>query len=286
MPTAWFAAWLWGRSDSDDWRVLDDNNATDADLWIAYSLLEASRLWRRPAYANEADAVLRLIKARVVQELPNLGPMLLPGHYGFESAGGWRLNPSYLVPQQLGRFAVRDPIWAEVERNVRKVLMATAPRGFAPDWVLWGRDGNWRTDPRHGDVGSYAAIRVYLWVGTLAPGAPGRRELLDHFEPMAASIQLRGYPPEHVATRNPGASGTGPVGFSAATLPLLATLLGDGKAVQKQIARLRTSPPASDAYYDQVLSLFGHGWIDKRYRFDSTGRLLPSWGAACDTSQP
>ena len=41
-------AWQWGRDKAGHWQVLDSNNATDADLWIAYSLLEAGRLWHQP----------------------------------------------------------------------------------------------------------------------------------------------------------------------------------------------------------------------------------------------
>src|SRR5699024_4833853 len=42
--TAKLPAWLWGRDTSGNWGVLDDNTASDSNLWIAYSLLEAGRL--------------------------------------------------------------------------------------------------------------------------------------------------------------------------------------------------------------------------------------------------
>src|SRR2546422_464278 len=31
-------AWLWGRAADGTWRVLDSNSASDADVWIAYTL--------------------------------------------------------------------------------------------------------------------------------------------------------------------------------------------------------------------------------------------------------
>jgi len=46
-------AWSWGKDARGGWGVLDRNSAADADLWIAYSLLEAGRrgpegrCWRR-----------------------------------------------------------------------------------------------------------------------------------------------------------------------------------------------------------------------------------------------
>src|SRR5258707_15609965 len=39
-------AWLWGRdAKTNQWGVLDANSASDADIWMAYSLVEAGRLW-------------------------------------------------------------------------------------------------------------------------------------------------------------------------------------------------------------------------------------------------
>ena len=72
-------AWLWGKTvvpapktaDSRRaaekpapvvrWGVIDANNATDADLWIAYALLEAGRLWKEDAYREEGLALLDLV---------------------------------------------------------------------------------------------------------------------------------------------------------------------------------------------------------------------------------
>lgn len=38
-------AWQWGKRPDGVWGVVDDNSATDADTWLAYTLLEAGRLW-------------------------------------------------------------------------------------------------------------------------------------------------------------------------------------------------------------------------------------------------
>ena len=37
-------AWKWGRTETGEWGVLDENSAANADLWMAYSLLEGGRL--------------------------------------------------------------------------------------------------------------------------------------------------------------------------------------------------------------------------------------------------
>ena len=48
--------WLWGKGKDGQWQLQDANSASDADLWIVYALLEASRLWQRPDYRKKCAA--------------------------------------------------------------------------------------------------------------------------------------------------------------------------------------------------------------------------------------
>src|SRR5262245_4404482 len=50
--TMYLPAWLWGQRADGTWGVLDDNSAADADLWMAYTLIEAGRLWSEPRYSQ------------------------------------------------------------------------------------------------------------------------------------------------------------------------------------------------------------------------------------------
>jgi endoglucanase len=43
-------------------------------------------------------------------------------------------------------------------------------------------------------------------------------------------------------------------------------------------ARLAKATPS---YYDHVLSLFGLGWIENRYRFMSNGQVQLKWQKSC-----
>src|SRR5215831_8398321 len=45
-------AWLWGQAPDKSWGVRDANPAADADLWMAYTLLEAGKAWREPRYTS------------------------------------------------------------------------------------------------------------------------------------------------------------------------------------------------------------------------------------------
>lgn len=94
----------------------------------------------------------------------------------------------------------------------------------------------------------------------------------------AALIRKYGAPPEKVdpvtgmATR----SDWSPIGFSGAVLPFLSAL-GDKPTLDKQRDRLRIRQDGPSNYYDQVLILFGKGWVEGQYRFDDQGRLQPNW---------
>jgi endoglucanase len=98
---------------------------------------------------------------------------------------------------------------------------------------------------------------------------------------MVAATTQAGLPPESVDAHNGKLSGHGPAGFSAALLPLLANASADPTALEAQRKRLREQPVDAQAYYNQVLAMFGQGWDEARYRFDNQGRLLPAWSAPC-----
>src|SRR5690606_41062597 len=57
-PQNMLPAWLWGQGKDGKWQVQDANSASDADLWFVYALLEADRLWQKPAYRADALALL------------------------------------------------------------------------------------------------------------------------------------------------------------------------------------------------------------------------------------
>lgn len=283
--TAHLPAWQWGKKDDGSWGVVDSNAASDADLWMAYALSEAGRLWKARRYT----ALGRLLANRILREetenLPGLGITLLPGPQGFKlSATRWRLNPSYVPLQVLKHLASTQPkqaAWAQLLASSTKLLAGSAPRGFAPEWTVY-EGGAFKPDPDTKAEGSYNAIRVYLWLGMLAPQTPGLAELRKIYKPMADSVLQKGQPPEKVNTVN-GAAGAnaGPLGFSAALLPYLSAL-GLHEEVEEQVQRIDAlAAKARPGYYNQALSLFGRGWLEGRYRFDEAGSLLVAWNRPC-----
>jgi endoglucanase len=282
-------SWHWGKRRDGSWGVLDANSASDADVWMAYALLEAGRLWSERGYSELADRMLANISSREIASLGALGPMLLPGPQGFvvDRGRAFRLNPSYQPLQVLRRLAASGAPgpWAEVLASSERMLRASAPRGVAPDWILYRAKGGFLPDPVHGRKGSYDAIRVYLWVGMLPQGDPETAQLAENLSALLTLLDEQGKVPEQIDAGTLRAKGEAPVGFYAALLPL-ALVRGDKSAVDAIGRRVSSAernglygdPPA---YYDQNLVLFGKGFTDGRYRFGNDGRLTTAWESRC-----
>lgn len=291
--TARLPAWLWGENEQQVWMVLDSNSASDSDLWLAYDLLEAGRLWNNRRYQLLGTLLLQRIAREEVVDIPGLGVMLLPGKVGFihkgdsEAQHSWTLNPSYLPPQLLARFTRLHGPWQEMQTSYQRLLEGAAPQGLVPDWIVWHNTNGWqpvsKAETKTGEQteepanenadydGSYDAIRNYLWLGMLANDAPNREALLTLVQPMADLTTKQGLPPEHINSRTGQSRGAGPLGFSAALLPLLAQTEQTGELTQA--LRLTAAKFDEQAYYDSVLRLFGEGWHQGRYRFNAQGEL-------------
>lgn len=286
--TAHLPAWQWGKRDDNTWGVIDGNAASDADLWMAYALSEAGRLWKERRYSALGQVLANRILREETENLPGLGQTLLPGPNGFKlSATRWRLNPSYVPLQVLKRMAAIQPsqmAWPQLLASSSKLLTGSAPHGFAPEWALYDAGAGFKPDAETRGEGSYNAIRVYLWLGMLAPQTPNLNTLRAAFQPMADTVLQKGQPPEKVNTTT-GEVGpnAGPVGFSGAVLPYLASL-GLHNAVEGQLQRIDAlTAKARPGYYNQALSLFGRGWLEGRYRFDEAGALQTTWSRPCFT---
>ncbi|MDZ3994392.1 cellulose synthase complex periplasmic endoglucanase BcsZ [Pseudomonas sp. Teo4] len=297
QPGKMLPGWLWGQGSDGGWQIQDRNSASDADLWFVYALLEADRLWKVPAYRDDALALLGQIKTHEVAELPGLGPTLLPGPVGFAQPDHlWRLNPSYVPLPLLRRLAAADPQgpWKAVLQSSVKLLREGGSNGLAADWVGYrgtsAKTGVFTRDAVSNDLGSYDAIRVYLWAGMTDPGDPHAAPVLAALQGMTRLTAVSGLPPEKVALASGTGQGTGPFGFSAALVPYFQANgqpwlaeLQERRARRELDAALQGSrdPKLPSVYYDYMLSLFGLGWSEQRYRFAANGQLKPSWESAC-----
>ncbi len=286
-------AWSWGKAPDGSWHVLDQNPASDADLWIAYDLCEAGRLWKDPKLTKLGVTLTARIAQLEVAYVPNLGTTLLPGPTGFHPATDtWILNPSYMPPPLLAYFAKMQPAgpWSAVLESLRPILAQGAGGRFAMDWIAAGTQIRPSVSPAQllakdmdkPPVGSYDAIRVYLWLGISDPATAGVHQLLPLVSGMANYLKSHPAPPEQVDEIGRIVSPNSPAGFSAAVFPYLEAVNLKGPAKQ-QANRLTASKngtglfgPRSD-YYDQNLALFATGWEEHRFGFDRDGLLKVKW---------
>lgn len=274
--------WHWGRSDAGRWELLDSNPASDADLWMAYTLLEAGRLWQEDSHTRLGKAMAARLLRETVAVLPGLGRSLLPAPTGFQlGAGRWRLNPSYAPLPLLRRLAVStgENGWLDMVAPTLRLLLESAPRGIAPEWAIWDTDAGWLSDPQTQGMGSYNAIRAYLWTGMSRQDAAFEQMALGVL-PWLHWVAQHGHAPEALCADLRGcgdgspATRAGPPGFDAAAL-----VLADSLRFPALCQQLRTRLDAGFAaqspdYYSHALALFALGWIEGRYRFAPDGALI------------
>jgi endo-1,4-beta-D-glucanase Y len=272
-------AWDWGKTSSGEWKIRDDNPAADADLWLAYTLLEAGRLWRDPRYENLGRLLATRIAKEEVALVPGVGTALLPGPHGFHpDEKTYVLNPSYTPLPLLAYFAktMPDGPWQGILETLPQLL--GADHGYAMDWVAAGPDGVHPVappaEPSAGErepqpSGSYDAIRVYLWLGMAEPGTHGQRAMLAAVSGMGSYLKSAVTPPTEVDAQGNIVHAESPVGFSAAVIPYLQTI-GEKPQAKLQAERLiAAQDPATGLYghpgeyYDENLALFSTGWSEQ-----------------------
>lgn len=278
-------AWLWGHSANNQWGVLDKNSAADADIWMAYTLLEAGKAWNEPRYTKIGTALANHIAAAEVIDVPGLGTIVAPGPTGFQHGSSYRLNASYVPLQLILRLnqLIPEGPWEKVAATIPKLVSDSAPHGFVSDWTVFNTNTGLQAAPT---IGSYDAIRVYLWVGMLDNATKDRDALLKSLSGMENYLHTNPVPPAKVRPDGSVEDPKGPVGFSAALIPY-ADALGEQQIKSQQMSRVQSelkpqtgllgAPPR---YYDQNLALFGLGFSQKQFWFDAKGALKLKWNSS------
>ena len=280
-------AWSWGLKPDGSWSILDRNPASDADVWIAYSLIQAGHLWNEPGYVDLGRALARRIASEEVVDLPGFGLMLLPGRYGFKHGAVTELNPSYLPLQALQALAqeLPDGPWRRIAGNIPKLIEASSRNGFVMDWVTYDPDKGFAPSkgPRDLPMGAWDAVRAYLWAGMLDPAASQKTKILKMIGGMDQYLRLRTAPPMKVNELGNVTDKDGSIGVTAALIPYLLAR-GSKSSAEVQKARMKSSFDPSTGlygrpprYYDQNLALFCDGWLEHRFGFSPTGVLKVSW---------
>lgn len=270
-------AWKWGKG-SDGWGVLDNNSASDADSWLAYSLVCAGRRWNDDTLFDMGAKLATLI---IAVETASIGKLrfLLPGAWYFPRHQPWVINPSY-TPLFLAEglaHATQSAGWRKIATSFPTLLARITSGGFAPDWAWWPHQPKVLPSPMPvTGIGSYDAIRTYLWAGMTPTVISGAAEILSVLYGMD---RRRSVPFERVDLITLSGTGDGGPGFSGALLPYLARLHRKA-ALRRQLFRIRDAlgPQlrllGNDMYYPENLILFGLGSVSGQIKFASNGMLL------------
>ncbi len=164
-------AWKWGRHSSGDWKVIDGNFASDADLDAITALILAARHWNCPQLLDLARAKLQDLWALSVVMVDDK-PYLMPGPQAVFEPGPDQLilNPSYLAPYAFRLFAQIDSKhdWMGLVDSSYAVLnqsAALSKAGLPSDWIILNRaTGRYESLPADHSLQSRYSFDAYrVW---------------------------------------------------------------------------------------------------------------------------
>lgn len=163
-------AWLWGENKNGEFKILDYNSASDADVDIAFALILAYETWGENKYLQEAIPIIKSIWNNETKQIGTYR-VLMPGAEQ-TSSEKIEINPSYFSPYAFRLFQKYDDTndWGcLIDSSYYYLTEVTSmtDTGLPPNWFLI----------ENGDTGgkiiledsprsdfSYDAIRVFIRV--------------------------------------------------------------------------------------------------------------------------
>lgn len=164
-------SWLWGKDKNGEYKILDENSATDADVDIACALLLAHETWGNHKYLNEAIPIIHSIWDNETKRIGN-HLVLMPGVAQTYSKKV-EVNPSYFAPFAFRFFQKYDDLhdWHLVIDSsyyyLSKITSMT-DTGLPPNWFIienpqdGGSEGQIILENSTRSDFSYDSIRVFL----------------------------------------------------------------------------------------------------------------------------
>lgn len=163
-------AWLWGKNKNGEYRILDNNSASDADIDIAFALLLAYETWNENQYLQEAIPIIKSIWNNETKQIDSYR-VLMPG-VNQTSSTKTEVNPSYFSPYAFRLFQKYDDTndWnclIDSSYYYLNQVMSKTETGLPPNWFLieGAQNGGQIVleDSPRSDF-SYDAIRVFIRV--------------------------------------------------------------------------------------------------------------------------
>ena len=238
-------AWQWGEKTDGKWGVIDYNNATDGDVLLALTLLEAERKWPGNGYKDNALTIIKSIRENLAIHWEG-NTLLLPGYFGFTNNDTLTLNPSYFIFPTYRRFAKVDEslFWKNVYKSSINILTKSCfgSMHLPSDWIGLNNRGVFAHNEKPPHFG-YDAIRTlfYLAQEDSFPVTKGLKHLLDIYRRL-------GYLPLWVNVVNDSISlKDAPAGFYA-VIALTAKKIGEPELSKKLFKNASDKLDKNDYY--------------------------------------
>ena len=165
-------AWQAPVEANEELDILAQDNATDADIDLAFALLQAGQTWQEESYTVQGQELLSAIWERNVIELA--GNLYVLASDNAERETGYLTNASYYSPAMFRSFALVDENpshdWNRLADDSYKFLRSarSAETGLVSNWNLLGEDGTVSSASQYvaegADLYGYDAFRTYYRV--------------------------------------------------------------------------------------------------------------------------
>ncbi len=181
--------WKWGEKEDGTYGILDKNNASDGDMWIAYSLYLMSKKRKNTLMLDEAKSIIKSMRENLIVKLSDRY-FMLPGAKGFMQEGKIILNPSYYRFDIFKKFSTLDDLetWDKLIKDGEWMLhhsMFSSLR-LHPDWIEVSNDLSMKLAKNK--FFGYDAIRIPLNI--MQSNIPTAKILL---EPYSKYIKMMKY---------------------------------------------------------------------------------------------
>lgn len=188
--------WKWGENEKKVWTVLDTNNATDGDMWIAYAWLCASKKFKDEKYRNKALELIQSIQVHLIRTVDN-HKFLLPGIKGFETNTTITINPSYSIPFIFDAFYIEshNMIWNDLKYDALALLnLRYSTFRLHSDWIVYDKEIHAFSLHLLRPYFSYDAIRIPLFWSIWSKLNPGETAVLHYLEGYQNILDLPYFP--------------------------------------------------------------------------------------------
>jgi len=155
-------SWKWGKDKDGSWHVLDTNNASDGDLWIAYDNLLMYEITKELSYKNDALLIMKSIKKQLIVKYDE-SLYLLPGKLGFNTKDSLEINLSYYLFFIFDKFKEydSDEIWTQVKNDGVALLYKSRFTSLSlnADWIKIDKHNGKISTSKTNSFG-YDALRI------------------------------------------------------------------------------------------------------------------------------